>query len=100
MLQLISEAGRVAFARQDITCDKRHMLAVLLYDQGFQNALRVGGADVERMKEELTTSQDGIMTDPDIQFQPYSVLDAVPLGIDTEELIHSAARIQWSMSAG
>jgi len=89
MLHIVCAAQGVAIARGDTTCEKRHLLAVLVANYEFRRMLELARVDVNRMSSELT-----LRCDAEGERQPNTFLDSVPCGADLDALLHTAMHVQ------
>lgn len=90
-IRVLVEAETLAWARADPSCDRRHLVVVLLQSHSLRRLLSEAGADLQRMHAELVAGQrdsDGAEDDPDVVVH---LSDYCPLGQDMEATLHGAA---------
>ncbi|CAK0887583.1 unnamed protein product, partial [Prorocentrum cordatum] len=90
-IRVFVEAETLAWARADPSCDRRHLVVVLLQSHGLRRLLSEAGADLPRMHAELVAGQrdsQGAEDDPDVVVH---LSDYCPLGHDMEATLHGAA---------
>jgi hypothetical protein len=84
---ILAGARRLALARGDDSCDKRHIIAHMLRDSTFQDLLAAGGANVGEMLNDVAAPQDA-------DSHLFESHDTVFLGPDAEVFIKEAVHLQ------